>query len=73
MASPDDSPAVPGPDEGEAAGRLAHFQRLREQGLPTRFERTHLASDLHREFAELAPGTETDSRAVVAGRLREDA
>lgn len=57
----------PGTDESEQ--RLESYLRVRETGLPTRFERTHLSSDLQRRFADLGPGQETDVTVTVAGRV----
>ena len=53
----------------ESGGRLESYMRLREAGLPTRFERTHLCSEIHDEFADLGPGQETDVTVTVAGRV----
>jgi lysyl-tRNA synthetase class 2 len=57
--------------EGEliAGRRHKHEGVLAAGGYPARFDRTHLSSDLHQEFADLAPGTETEVRVTVAGRL----
>jgi lysyl-tRNA synthetase class 2 len=57
------------PEEGEGEGRLRHYQRLLAAGLPTRFDRTHLATELHAQFADLEPGVETDTEVAVAGRV----
>ena len=56
-------------DDPLLAGRAEHYRALQEAGLPTRFERTHLAADIHRRHAQLAPGTETDEHTSVAGRV----
>lgn len=52
-----------------AARRAKHEKVLESGGYPTRFERTHRAADVHREHGDLPPGTETDVRVTVAGRL----
>ncbi|MFO7300302.1 MAG: lysine--tRNA ligase [Actinomycetes bacterium] len=52
-----------------AARRAKHERVLAAGGYPTRFERTHRAADIHREHGDLPPGTETDFRVTVAGRL----
>jgi lysyl-tRNA synthetase class 2 len=56
----------------EKALRLNKLAELREHGVdpyPYRFDRTHTAEELHAAHNELAPGTETDERVAVAGRL----
>jgi lysyl-tRNA synthetase class 2 len=58
-----------GPGIEEAESRLRHYRDLQARGLPTRFDRTHLAAQLHEEFADLPPGVETDTQAAVAGRV----
>jgi lysyl-tRNA synthetase, class II len=53
-----------------AAGRREHHQEILESGgYPHRYERSHSAAELHETFASLAPGSETDTRVTVAGRL----
>ena len=52
-----------------AGRRRKHEDVLAAGGYPARFDRTHLSSELHERFADLAPGTETDERVTVAGRL----
>ncbi len=65
----------PSPDGGLAdhpltAQRLAkHKATLAGDGYPYRFDRTMYAVDLHGDYGELEPGTETEDRAAVAGRL----
>jgi lysyl-tRNA synthetase class 2 len=52
--------------------RLAKLEARRAGGAdpyPYRYDRTHTAADLRAKYGELAPGTETDDRANVAGRL----
>jgi lysyl-tRNA synthetase, class II len=51
------------------AGRIDHYHRLQEEGFPTRFDRTHTASELHELHADLPPGTDTDAEVAVAGRV----
>ncbi|MGH8913622.1 MAG: lysine--tRNA ligase [Acidimicrobiia bacterium] len=56
--------------EALVAGRRQHHREILESGgYPHRFERTHRAAELHDQFADLDPGSETDIRATVAGRL----
>ena len=55
--------------DADVAGRIAHYEALKADGLPTRFERTHLAAQIHSEFAELEPATITEIPAAVAGRV----
>ena len=51
-------------------GRREHHQEiLAAGGYPDRYERTHLAADLHKRFADLGPGADTEERVSVAGRL----
>jgi len=51
------------------AGRLEQYQELLAEGLPTRYERTHMAADIHAAYAGLEPGTVTDEEVSVAGRV----
>ncbi|MFP3915930.1 MAG: lysine--tRNA ligase [Actinomycetota bacterium] len=51
------------------AGRIEHYRRLQEAGLPTRFDRTHLAAELHDAYGSLEAGTTTQDQATVAGRV----
>ncbi|MEA3184691.1 MAG: lysyl-tRNA synthetase, class [Ilumatobacteraceae bacterium] len=56
----------------EKAKRLDKVQALRDGGTnpyPYRFDRTHTLGDLRLSFGELASGTETEQRVVVAGRM----
>ncbi len=46
-----------------------HLAALDSDSYPYRFERTHLTSELHRQFADLDPGSETDTVVRVAGRM----
>jgi lysyl-tRNA synthetase, class II len=69
----------PGSDSTDAHGlatekalRLAKVAELRARGTnpyPYRFDRTHTAEELRAAYGELAPGTETDARVTVGGRL----
>lgn len=52
-----------------AARRAKHEKVLASGGYPTRFARTHRAADIHREHGDLPPGSETEVRVTVAGRL----
>lgn len=52
-----------------AARRERHVLILGSGGYPHRFERTDLAGDLKKRFAELEPGAQTEVRVSVAGRL----
>lgn len=64
------SDAVPLEDPDDlTAGRIEHYRRLQEQGLPTRFERTDTAAGLHDRFADLPPATDTGEEVTVAGRV----
>jgi lysyl-tRNA synthetase class 2 len=73
----DDAPDVGSADGGgrlevERATRLAKLQVQREQGIdpyPYRFERTDTLAELRQAHDHLAPGTETDHRVRVAGRV----
>ncbi|CAN5860169.1 lysine--tRNA ligase [soil metagenome] len=56
-------------DDPLTAGRLDSYLGLRAAGLPTRFERSHRAADVHEAFGDLAPGTDTDTDVSVAGRV----
>ncbi len=53
-------------DEWRAAGR---------QPYPYRFDRTHTAAEVRAQWGDLPPGTETDAKVAVAGRvlLKRDA
>jgi lysyl-tRNA synthetase class 2 len=52
------------------AGRRDRHQSIVEAGgYPRRYDRTHLARELHEAYSELGPGAETDQRVSVAGRL----
>ncbi|HWB89259.1 MAG TPA: lysine--tRNA ligase [Acidimicrobiia bacterium] len=49
--------------------REKHRASIDAGGYPHRFDRTHLASELHDAYADIEPGTETDDIVTVAGRL----
>ncbi|MCL1692358.1 MAG: lysine--tRNA ligase [Actinomycetia bacterium] len=52
------------------AARIAkHREALRTGGYPYRFDRSDLAGDLHKQFEDLEPGSETGIDVTVAGRL----
>jgi lysyl-tRNA synthetase class 2 len=52
------------------AGRREQHQAIIDSGgYPRRYERTHLADELQRSFSDLGPGSETEIRVSVAGRL----
>jgi lysyl-tRNA synthetase class 2 len=56
----------------EKAKRLDKIQALRDSGTnpyPYRFDRSHSLADLREAFGGLEPGTETDQRVAVAGRM----
>ncbi|HEX9259768.1 MAG TPA: lysine--tRNA ligase [Acidimicrobiales bacterium] len=56
----------------ERERRLAKLAQLREAGIepyPYRFDRTHSLAEVREAWADLGPGTETDRRVSVAGRL----
>ncbi len=56
----------------EKAKRLDKVQALRDSGTnpyPYRFDRTHTLAELRDTFGALPPGTETDQRVTVAGRM----
>ena len=56
----------------EKAKRLGKIQALRDSGTnpyPYRFDRSHSLDQLRAGFGDLAPGTETDQRVSVAGRM----
>ncbi len=51
-------------------GRREHHQEiLAAGGYPHRYERTHMAAELHERFADLGPGADAGERVSVAGRL----
>ncbi len=70
----EDEPGFDTPLAGHplTAARLAKLQALRDAGAepyPPRFERTHLAADIHDRHDGLAPGMGSGERAAVAGRV----
>ncbi len=50
-------------------GAAATHQQPDETGPPYRYERDAVAADLHEQWSDLEPGTETDTRVTIAGRL----
>ena len=46
-----------------------HLEAIESGSYPYRFERSHLAAELHSEFGALEPASETDTVARVAGRM----
>ncbi len=59
-------------DHPLTAARLAKLNQLRAAGVdpyPPRFERTHLAAEIHERHQDLGPGRESGERASVAGRV----
>jgi lysyl-tRNA synthetase class 2 len=57
------------PDPLSAGRRSHHAEMVAGGGYPARFERSHLAAQLHEQYADLPPGETTTDRASVAGRL----
>lgn len=56
----------------EQAKRLAKLDDLRRHGInpyPYRFDRTHTLGEVRIDHGHLEPGTETDARLAVAGRV----
>ena len=56
----------------EKAKRLDMIQGLRDAGVnpyPYRFDRSHSLGELRTAHGDLEPGTETDARVRVAGRM----
>ena len=53
------------PDSGAAAAP----RHSDATGPPYRYERDAVAADLHEQWSDLAPGTETETRVTIAGRL----
>lgn len=66
-------------EEGNAGGlaaeksrRLGQVEAMRAAGVnpyPYRFDRTHSLTEIRSEFGTLEPGTETETRVRVAGRM----
>ncbi len=72
--APDPSTAEPGGSglAAEQARRLARVADLRDRGVepyPYRFDRTHTLAEVRRAWGELEPGTETEDRVAIAGRV----
>ncbi len=62
----------PGDQPGEMGRRLAKIAGLRDAGVepyPYRFDRSHTLTEVRAAHGELEPGTETDVRVQVAGRV----
>jgi lysyl-tRNA synthetase, class II len=58
--------------QDERARRLAKVEAERAQGrdpYPVRFDRTHIAADLHAAYGAIDAGAETDDTVRVAGRI----
>ena len=55
-----------GEPDGGAAAATPHSDAT---GPPYRYERNAVAADLHQQWSGLAPGTETETRVTIAGRL----
>ncbi|HEY6635704.1 MAG TPA: lysine--tRNA ligase [Acidimicrobiia bacterium] len=49
--------------------REKNARALEGGGYPHRYQRTHLAAELHERYADLGPEAETGDRVAVAGRL----
>jgi len=49
--------------------RAKHESHVAGGGYPHRFERSHLAADLHERYGDLPPASDTPDRVTVAGRL----
>ncbi len=57
-------------DDPLTAGRLAQHIELVEAGAyPYRFERSHLAAEVHEQYPDLEPGAATGETVTVAGRV----
>src|SRR6478736_5134778 len=70
----EDAPAaaLPADVPAERARRLADLDDLRGRGVepyPVRFERDRTLAELRADFDDLPPGTETEVRVRVAGRI----
>jgi lysyl-tRNA synthetase class 2 len=66
---PDDLPLA---EHALTRARLEKLERLREEGVdvyPVRFERTHVAADLHDRYGDLEAGASTGDTVSVAGRI----
>jgi lysyl-tRNA synthetase class 2 len=69
---PDDVEAPASDLPAERARRLADLDDLRARGIdpyPVRFDRDRTLGELRAEFGDLPPGTETDVRVRIAGRI----
>jgi lysyl-tRNA synthetase, class II len=56
-------------DQLIAARRKKHEAVSQAEGYPHRYDRTHLAAELHTTYADLPPAAHTQNRVSVAGRL----
>jgi len=56
-------------DQVVAARRAVHEQLVASGAYPHRFDRTHLSSAVFERWGDIEPGSETEDRVVVAGRL----
>ncbi len=72
-AADDHAPALTGSGlAAEKARRQGQVDAIRAAGgepYPYRFDRTHSVAAVRAEWPELEPGTETDARVAVAGRI----
>src|SRR5690606_14511165 len=61
-------------EKARRLGRIAELRERGEQPYPYRFDRTHTLAEVRAEWGDIEPGTETDDRVAVAGRvmLRRD-
>lgn len=58
------------PTDPLLAGRRAHHDEIvAAGGYPARFDRSHLAAEVHTQFDDLGPEAETEVRVSVAGRV----
>lgn len=58
--------------EQEKARRLGQLDSMRKQGVnpyPYRFDRSHTLGQLRSDYGQLDPGTETEVRVTIAGRI----
>jgi lysyl-tRNA synthetase class 2 len=62
-------PSDQGPDALVAGRREHHREIVASGGFPDRYQRSHMAAELHELFAGLNSGTETADRVSVAGRV----
>jgi len=69
--TPGQSPAVGGltAEKANRLGKLADLRAAGTEPYPYRFDRTTTLGELREGFGDLAPGTETEHRVAVAGRV----